>query len=142
MKVRVFVACYVLMRCSLASPSTDGASSGQKFSPPSRSFRFTYSFTVKDIPAGTKVVRVWTPVAHSDENQTVRLVDSQRTGETPDDAGTAIREQDDLCGGPQSRAGHQLPSPWCMRSLAANIRAAIMRNWRRKTASREWFRLR
>ncbi len=26
----------------------------QKFSPPSRTFHFTYSFTVKDIPAGTK----------------------------------------------------------------------------------------
>ncbi len=46
----------------------------QKFSPPSRKFRFTYSFTVKDIPAGTKIVRVWMPVAHSDEHQTVRLV--------------------------------------------------------------------
>jgi transglutaminase-like putative cysteine protease len=46
----------------------------QKFSPPSRKFRFTYAFTVKDIPAGTKLVRVWVPVAHTDEHQTVRLV--------------------------------------------------------------------
>ena len=46
----------------------------QKFSPPSRKFRFTYTFTVKDIPAGTKMVRVWVPVAHTDEHQTVRLV--------------------------------------------------------------------
>jgi transglutaminase-like putative cysteine protease len=46
----------------------------QKFSPPSRKFRFTYSFTVKDIPSGTKLVRVWVPVAHTDEHQTVRLV--------------------------------------------------------------------
>ena len=46
----------------------------QKFSPPYRKFTFTYSFTVKDIPAGTKLVRVWVPVAHTDEHQTVRLV--------------------------------------------------------------------
>jgi len=46
----------------------------QKLSPPSRKFLFTYSFTVKDIPAGSKLVRVWVPVAHTDEHQTVRLV--------------------------------------------------------------------
>jgi transglutaminase-like putative cysteine protease len=46
----------------------------QKFSPPYRKFRFTYAFTVKDIPAGAKIVRVWVPVAHSDEHQTVRLM--------------------------------------------------------------------
>ncbi len=46
----------------------------QKFSPPSRKFRFTYSFAVRNIPAGTEVVRVWAPVAHTDESQKVRLV--------------------------------------------------------------------
>jgi transglutaminase-like putative cysteine protease len=46
----------------------------QKFSPAARKFRFTYAFTVKDIPADAKVVRVWVPVAHTDEHQTVRLV--------------------------------------------------------------------
>ncbi len=45
-----------------------------KFSPPERTFRFTYSFTVKDIPTGTKVVRVWVPVPPSDKHQSVRLV--------------------------------------------------------------------
>ena len=29
---------------------------------------------MKDIPAGTKLVRVWVPVAHTDEHQTVRLL--------------------------------------------------------------------
>ena len=46
----------------------------QKSSPPARKIRFTYSFTVKDIPAGTKSIRVWVPVARTDEHQTVRLV--------------------------------------------------------------------
>jgi transglutaminase-like putative cysteine protease len=45
-----------------------------KFSPSYRKFRFTYGFTLKNIPAGTKLVRVWVPVAHTDEHQTVRLV--------------------------------------------------------------------
>jgi transglutaminase-like putative cysteine protease len=54
----------------------------QKFSPPSRTFRFTYSFTVKDIPPGTKLVRVWIPVAQTDEHQAVRLVETKAAGKT------------------------------------------------------------
>jgi transglutaminase-like putative cysteine protease len=45
-----------------------------KFSPPARTFRFTYNFTVKDIPSGAKRVRVWVPVAQSDQHQTVRVL--------------------------------------------------------------------
>lgn len=58
----------------IPSLSAQSAPEKQKFSPPYRKFRFTYSFTVKDIPAGSKLVRVWVPVAHTDEHQTVRLV--------------------------------------------------------------------
>src|SRR5437588_9960327 len=50
-------------------------SSAQKFSPPTRTFRFTYNFTVKDIPSGAKRVRVWVPVAQTDRHQTVRVLD-------------------------------------------------------------------
>jgi len=57
--------------CALHAQST---SSTQKVSPPSRSFRFTYSFTVKDIPAGTKRLRVWAPVPQTDQHQTVRVI--------------------------------------------------------------------
>ena len=46
----------------------------QKFSPPSRTFRFSYSFTVKDIPPGTRKVRVWVPVPQTDQHQTVRIL--------------------------------------------------------------------
>jgi transglutaminase-like putative cysteine protease len=59
---------------SAALVAQTAAPEKQKFSAPSRKFRFNYSFTVKDIPAGTKLVRVWVPVAHTDEHQTVRLV--------------------------------------------------------------------
>ncbi len=65
----VIVCCVsTLLAAQTASPEKP------KFSPSSRKFRFTYAFTVKDIPAETKLVRVWVPVAHTDEHQTVRLV--------------------------------------------------------------------
>ena len=66
----LLLACIAASLCCAQSSAPEK----QKFSPPSRKFRFTYSFTVKDIPAGTKVARVWAPVAHTDENQTVRVV--------------------------------------------------------------------
>jgi transglutaminase-like putative cysteine protease len=50
------------------------ASNAKTFSPPTRSFRFTYNFTVKDIPPGAKRVRVWIPVAQTDQHQTVRVL--------------------------------------------------------------------
>src|ERR1700733_14073212 len=54
--------------------SAEATSDSQKFSPPSRTFRFTYNFTVKDIPAGAKLVRVWIPVPRNDQHQTVRVL--------------------------------------------------------------------
>jgi transglutaminase-like putative cysteine protease len=50
------------------------SSNAQKFSPPTRTFHFTYNFTINDIPAGTKRVRVWVPVPQTDTHQTVRIV--------------------------------------------------------------------
>ncbi len=79
----LLVTCVVSTCIAQPSPSKES-----RFSPPLRRFRFNYSFSVKDIPAGTKVVRVWVPVAHTDENQTVRLlnikspVQTQMTHET------------------------------------------------------------
>ena len=57
--------------CQLAAQSSSNA---EKFSPPARTFRFSYSFTVKDIPSGAKRVRVWVPVPQSDQHQTVRVL--------------------------------------------------------------------
>ena len=57
--------------CQLAAQTT---SNPQKFSPPSRTFRFSYHFTVKDIPPGAKRVRVWIPVPQTDRHQTVRIL--------------------------------------------------------------------
>jgi len=58
--------------CQLAAQATSNA---QKFSPPTRTFHFTYNFTVKDIPSGAKRVRVWVPIPHTDQHQTVRVLE-------------------------------------------------------------------
>ena len=73
MKLRVlsFLLLLVVTVCQLSAQTSPNA---DKFSAPSRTFRFTYSFTVKDIPAGTKLVRVWVPVPRSDTHQTVRVL--------------------------------------------------------------------
>ncbi|MFZ0797826.1 MAG: transglutaminase-like domain-containing protein [Terriglobales bacterium] len=57
--------------CQLAAQTT---SNPQKFSPPSRTFRFSYHVTVKDIPPGAKRVRVWIPVPQTDRHQTARIL--------------------------------------------------------------------
>jgi transglutaminase-like putative cysteine protease len=66
---------FVFPVCLLSAQSASRADSKlEKFSPPSRTFHFTYNFTIKDIPSGTKRVRVWVPVPQSDEHQTVRVI--------------------------------------------------------------------
>jgi len=49
MKLRVLSSLLLLFfpACQLAAQASSNA---QKFSPPTRTFRFTYNFTVKDIP--------------------------------------------------------------------------------------------
>ena len=75
----------LLLTCIAGSiSSAQTAAPEKKFSPPARKFRFTYSFTVKDIPSGSKLVRVWVPVAHTDEHQTVRLLEREGSGADPD----------------------------------------------------------
>jgi transglutaminase-like putative cysteine protease len=54
--------------------SAQATSNAHKFSPPARTFRFTYNFTVKDIPSDAKRVRVWIPVPQTDSHQTVRVL--------------------------------------------------------------------
>ncbi|HWW14824.1 MAG TPA: transglutaminase-like domain-containing protein [Candidatus Dormibacteraeota bacterium] len=78
MKLRVLSSLLLLFAapqfpaCQLAAAqATSGA---EKFSPPTRTFRFTYNFTVKDIPSGAKRVRVWLPVPQTDLHQTVRVL--------------------------------------------------------------------
>jgi len=72
-KLRVFslLLLFFFPACQLAAQAT---SNTEKFSPPTRTFRFTYNVTVKDIPSGAKRVRVWIPVPQTDQHQTVRVL--------------------------------------------------------------------
>jgi transglutaminase-like putative cysteine protease len=72
MKLRILSSLLLFFpACLLTAQAT---SNGEKFSAPARTFHFTYSFTVKDIPAGAKRVRVWVPVPQTDQHQTVRIL--------------------------------------------------------------------
>ena len=72
MKLRVLALLLFFLPACLSAAEDN--SKAQKFSPPSRTFHFTYSFTVKDIPAGAKRVRVWVPFPQTNEHQTVRVL--------------------------------------------------------------------
>ncbi len=78
MKLRVLSSLLLLFFLIPQFPAyqlaAQAASDAQKFSPPTRTFRFTYNFTVKDIPSGAKRVRVWVPVPQTDQHQTVRVL--------------------------------------------------------------------
>ena len=52
------------------------------FSAQARTFQFIYSFSMKNIPDGAKVVRVWVPVAQSGQHQTVKLTNVKAPGST------------------------------------------------------------
>ena len=73
MKLRI-LSSLLLLFFSSYQLAGQAASTAQKFSPPSRTFRFSYNFTVKDIPSGAKRVRVWVPVPQTDQHQTVRVL--------------------------------------------------------------------
>jgi hypothetical protein len=73
MRLRVLLSLLllILVACLLAAET---ASNVQKFSAPTRGFRFSYNFTVKDIPSEARRVRVWAPVPQTDQHQIVRIV--------------------------------------------------------------------
>ena len=73
MKLRVLLSFLLFLLPAYRLPAQP-ASNTPKFSPPSRTFRFTYDFTVKDIPSGAKRVRVWVPIPQTDRHQTVRVL--------------------------------------------------------------------
>lgn len=78
MKLRVLVslllAFFLSNQATISRLAAQSTSDTQKSSLHARTFRFTYNFSVKDIPSGTKRVRVWVPVPQSDQHQTVRVL--------------------------------------------------------------------
>jgi transglutaminase-like putative cysteine protease len=79
-RLRILSSLLLLFPASLLTAQT--TSNPQKFSLPARTFHFTYNFTVKDIPAGTKQVRVWVPVSQTDEHQAVRVLNVKAPAKT------------------------------------------------------------
>ena len=80
MRLRVLPSLlFFLLPCVVTGQT---ASNTQKFSAPSRTFRFTYSFAVKDIPSGAKQLRVWVPIPQTDQHQTVRVLNVKAPGKT------------------------------------------------------------
>ena len=73
MRLRV-LSSLLLLFFSVCQLAAQASSNAQKFSPPTRTFHFTYNFTVKDIPPAAKRVRVWIPVPQTDQHQTVRAL--------------------------------------------------------------------
>jgi transglutaminase-like putative cysteine protease len=65
-----------------AQSASNAGSKAEPFSPPSRTFRFTYNFTVKDVPADAKQIRVWAPVPQTDRHQKVRVISVKAPGKT------------------------------------------------------------
>jgi hypothetical protein len=129
--LRVFSS-LLLLSFSTCLLSAQATSNAQKFSDPSRTFRFTYNFTVKDIPAGTKQVRLWVPVPQTDHHQTVRVLNIK--------APTKMRmTQEPEYGNRMMYAEIHNPAPGkrssllSTRSHARNTRAAIMLNLSTKT---------
>jgi transglutaminase-like putative cysteine protease len=72
-RLRLFSS-FLLIFLAVSQLAAQTPSSAQKFSPPTRTFHFTYNFTVKDIPSGAKRVRVWVPVPQTDQHQSVRVL--------------------------------------------------------------------
>lgn len=56
--------------CAAFAQTATSVTAKDPFSPPERKFEFTYSFALKDLPAGTKLVRIWIPVPPNDKHQT------------------------------------------------------------------------
>jgi transglutaminase-like putative cysteine protease len=81
MRPKIFSSSLLLFLavCQLIAQTTPKT---QKFSPQTRTFRFTYNFTIKDIPSTAKQVRVWAPVPHTDQHQTVRVLSVKGPGKT------------------------------------------------------------
>src|SRR5690349_20547476 len=67
-KLRVLASLLLLFFPAWRS-AAQAPSNAREFSPPTRTFRFTYNFSVKDIRSGAKRVRVWIPVPQTDPLQ-------------------------------------------------------------------------
>ena len=117
--------------CLLTAQVTSNA---EKFSPPTRTFRFTYNLAVKDIPAGVKRGRVWVLLAQTDQHQTVRVIAEQGSRQNADDPRTRLGNRMNYAEMLNSALG-KAEFTLERKSRAGNARAAIRRNSSAKTTS-------
>jgi hypothetical protein len=125
--MKMIISSLLMLFVSAGQLIAQANSNVRKFSPPSRTLRFTYNFTVKDIPSGAKRVRVWVPVPQTDQHQTVRILAikapaKKRMTQDPEYGNRTMYAE------LQNPATTRQSSPWSTRSRAANTRAAIMHN--------------
>jgi transglutaminase-like putative cysteine protease len=80
LRLQVFILGLLFTHSFLSSAQT--TPEAPRFSLPSRTFHFTYSFTLQEIPPGTKRIRIWAPVPQTDEYQTVRVLSVKAPTET------------------------------------------------------------
>jgi transglutaminase-like putative cysteine protease len=81
MKARVLTS-LLLSALAAGQSARPEANRTAQFSPAHNKVHFLYNFKVKDIPPGSKRVRVWVPVVHSDEHQTVHLLNTNAPTKT------------------------------------------------------------
>lgn len=65
-----YVAAFLLISC--CTTSLTAAEPGTV--KPSRTFEFTYSIAVKNLPSAAREVRIWIPIATTNKHQTVRIL--------------------------------------------------------------------
>jgi transglutaminase-like putative cysteine protease len=68
LKLTLMLLCMLTLPALPVTPRAPG-----EFSPPARTFLFTYQVTLKNLPTGAQRVQVWIPRAVTDANQTVTL---------------------------------------------------------------------
>lgn len=68
MKLKVLAALCLVFCCSASFPSKSEAAKR------SRTFEFTYEAAVRNLPSTARDVRIWIPVASSNQHQTVRIL--------------------------------------------------------------------
>src|SRR5262245_15750995 len=68
---RSLVVTGVVFGAMLALPAAGRGAGEEPSREPTRTFRFTYSVTVQDIPTGAHKVSIWIPVPKTDHHQEV-----------------------------------------------------------------------
>ena len=132
---RLFLVLFLLICAAYTTfaQSSTSADAKESFSPAERKFAFTYSFTLKNLPAGAKLVRIWIPVPPNDKHQSAAMtrIDAPVGSRLGKDAeyGNRIRYFEIA----QSRRSASTNSRSCTTSRAMSSLVETSRSWSAKT---------